>query len=107
MSDAALERIDKWLWFARFVKTRGLAQKLIDRGQVSVNEQVVQKAGATVKAGDRVAVVLGPIRRNVLVLDCGERRGPADEARALYDEPHAPERLAPEDAALPLYKPSH
>lgn len=99
------ERLDKWLWFARFVKTRGLAQKLIERGQVSVNGAVAEKAGHALRTGDKIAIVLGPVRRSVIVRALGERRGPADEARTLYDEPQPAERLGSEEAALPLYLP--
>jgi ribosome-associated heat shock protein Hsp15 len=101
----ASERIDKWLWYARFGKTRAVAQKLIDRGQVTLNGAKVQKASASVRIGDRITVVLETVKRSITVLALAERRGPADEAKALYDE-HAPkEKLASEDAALPLYKP--
>lgn len=98
-------RLDKWLWYARFAKTRALAQKLIDRGQVSVNGAVVQKASTQVDAGDTVAVILGPMRRTVIVRDTGERRGPPAEARTLYDEPTPPERLSWEEAAPVIHQP--
>jgi len=98
-------RIDKWLWFARFVKTRALAQKLIERDQVALNGAPVQKTSATVRAGDTLTVVVGHLRRTVVVRALGERRGPPAEARALYDEPAPPEALSWEEAALPLYRP--
>jgi ribosome-associated heat shock protein Hsp15 len=97
-------RLDKWLWYARFAKTRALTQKLIERGQVRVNGAAVQKPSAAVHPGDIVAVVLGPVRRTVIVRDTGERRGPSAEARTLYDEPTPPERLSWEEAAVPLHK---
>ncbi len=103
----ACERIDKWLWYARFGKTRALAQKLIERGQVMLNDAKVKKTSASVRIGDRVVVVLGTIKRSVTVLELGERRGPAEEARLLYDEPVPKEKLNSENAALPLYKPMH
>jgi len=99
------ERIDKWLWFARFGKTRAIAQKLITRGQVTINGNKISKASASVRVGDRVTVVLETVKRQVTVLGLGERRGPAEEARLLYDEPAPREKLASEEAALPLYKP--
>ena len=101
----ASERIDKWLWFARFGKTRALTQKLIERGQVTLNDTKVKKTSAAGRVGDRVVVVLGMVRRSVTVLELGARRGPAGEARALYDEPAPKEKLDSENAALPLYKP--
>jgi ribosome-associated heat shock protein Hsp15 len=102
---AKSERIDKWLWYARFAKTRGLAQKLIARGQVTINGQKAAKSSALVRAGDSVAVVQESVKRKLIVKDTGERRGPAEEARLLYDEPQPVERLVSEDAALPLYRP--
>jgi ribosome-associated heat shock protein Hsp15 len=100
-------RLDKWLWYARFAKSRALAQKLIERGQVSVNGAVARKTSALVEAGDSVAVVLGPVRRTVIVRDTGERRGPPAEARTLYEEPSPPERLSWEEAGAPMHpKPS-
>ncbi len=99
------ERIDKWLWFARFGKTRGIAQKLIERGQVTLNGNKVAKAGAPVRVGDRITVVFETVKRQVTVLQLGDRRGPADEARLLYDEPEPREKLNSENAALPLYRP--
>ena len=81
----ALVRIDKWLWFARFGKTRSVAQKLIERGQVTINGAKVRKSGSPVRIGDQVAVVLGPVKRSVTVRDLGARRGSADEAKLLYD----------------------
>ena len=101
----ASERIDKWLWFARFGKTRALAQKLIERGQVTLNDTKVKKTSASVRVGDRVTVVLGTVKRSITVLGLGDRRGPAEEARLLYDEPAPKEKLNSENAALPLYKP--
>lgn len=99
------ERIDKWLWFARFGKTRAIAQKLIERGQVTLNGAKVQKASAGVRVGDKVSIVFETAKRTVTVRGLGERRGPAEEAKLLYDEPAPREKLASEDAALALHKP--
>ncbi len=95
-------RLDKWLWYARFAKTRALAQKLIEAGQVSLNGSIVHKTSLGVQEGDKVAVILGPARRTVIVQGIGERRGPPAEARTLYDEPAPAERLSWEDAGLPM-----
>ncbi len=102
MSVPAL-RLDKWLWYARFAKTRALAQKLIEVGQVTVNGSPALKPSVPVHPGDRIAVVLGPVRRTVTVREIGARRGPPAEARGLYDEPAPPERLSWEDAGVPLH----
>lgn len=98
-------RLDKWLWFARFCKSRALAQRLIERGQVSLNGAVVAKTSSTVRAGDKLAIVIGATRRHIVVLDVADHRGPAPEARMLYQETAPPERLGPGDAALPLRTP--
>ena len=95
-------RLDKWLWFARFCKSRALAQRMIERGQVILNGAPVAKTSTTVRPGDRLEIILGPIKRRVLVQALGARRGPAEEARALYEETAPPERLHTLDAALPL-----
>jgi ribosome-associated heat shock protein Hsp15 len=102
---SGIERIDKWLWFARFGKTRAMAQKLIERGQVTLNGDTATKPSAAVRPGDRISIVLGTVRRHVIVRDIGERRGPAEEARTLYDESKPSEKLTSEEAAVPLYKP--
>lgn len=77
-------RIDKWLWFARFCKSRSLAQTLVEEGCVRVNGRLIDKASCTVKPGDRVVMRLGRVWRQVEVVVLGERRGPAPEAQALY-----------------------
>jgi ribosome-associated heat shock protein Hsp15 len=94
------QRLDKWLVFARLCKTRGLAQKLIDRGQVTLNGSVVNKSGASVRPGDELAVVLGPVKRTLIVKGGGERRGPPAEARLLFDEPAHAEKLPRDEWGL-------
>ncbi|PKU24359.1 RNA-binding S4 domain-containing protein [Telmatospirillum siberiense] len=84
-------RIDKWLWFARFCKSRSLAQHLLAEGGVILNERPVVKASATVRSGDELIFRQGRAWRRVLVLDLGHRRGPAPEAQGLYRELAAPE----------------
>ncbi|MSO72572.1 MAG: RNA-binding S4 domain-containing protein [Rhodospirillaceae bacterium] len=101
----AVVHIDKWLWFARFGKTRSVAQKLIERGQVTINGAKVRKTGAPVRIGDLIAVVLGRVKRVMTVRGLGERRGSAEVARLLYGEAAPVEKLTSENAALPLYKP--
>ena len=84
--DKASRRLDQWLWFARFVKSRSLAARLCADGAVAVNGVAVAKANHTIKAGDIVSVPQGPWRRSVQVLALGTRRGPAVEARTLFRE---------------------
>lgn len=78
-------RIDKWLWAARFYKTRSLAAEEIAKGRVSVNGETV-KAAREVKSGDLVNLRQGQIQRVVTVLGVSSVRGPAAAAQALYEE---------------------
>lgn len=79
------QRIDTWLWVARFVKTRALAVDAVKGGRVHVNGGRV-KPSKEVRPGDRVEVVVGEDRHRVDVLGLARRRGPATEAQLLYDE---------------------
>ena len=79
-------RLDKWLWFARFLKSRSQAQGLIEEGLVRLNGQPVVKVSAAVKPGDELVFFLRRRWRRVRVLALGERRGPAPEAQVLYEE---------------------
>src|SRR5450830_204556 len=78
-------RVDKWLWAARFYKTRSLAGDEIDKGRVQVNEQVA-KPSREIKAGDTVVMRQGPVTRTVTVLGISHTRGPAPVAQGLYAE---------------------
>jgi ribosome-associated heat shock protein Hsp15 len=96
MSGAAagsVQRIDQWLWFARVVKSRTLAQALIARGKVRLNRSKLDKPSTTVKPGDVLTLSLGPTVRTLEVLAIGARRGPAIEAQMLFrDLAPAPSR---------------
>jgi ribosome-associated heat shock protein Hsp15 len=87
-------RLDQWLWFARLVKTRSLAGRLCAQGAVGVNQAAVRKPNHSIRIGDVVIVPQGPFLRTVRVLALGTRRGPAVEARQLYEESAAPVRLS-------------
>jgi ribosome-associated heat shock protein Hsp15 len=95
------QRIDKWLFFSRAVKSRSLAAKLVVAGRVRINRDKAAQASDLVKAGDVLTMTL---ERRILVwkvLDCGTRRGPAEEARQLYEDmspPPAPKGEAVADA---------
>jgi ribosome-associated heat shock protein Hsp15 len=78
-------RLDKWLWAARFFKTRGLAQEAIAGGKVHLNGQRAKPSRA-VQPGDRIEVTKEPYRFAVSVLAVAGRRGPAREAAKLYEE---------------------
>jgi len=78
-------RLDKWLWAARFFKTRSLAADAIEGGKVEVNGDRAKRA-KQVGAGDEVRVRIGAFEHVVQVRDVSERRGPATEAATLYEE---------------------
>ncbi len=93
-------RLDKWLWFARFVKTRSLATKLVIDGRMRVNGAPTQKAHYAVKAGDVLTFPLGRHIRVIKVLALGARRGPAAEAQLLFEDLDPPRRsVQPGDGA--------
>ena len=105
MSDGV--RLDKWLWAARFYKTRSLAAEEIGKHRVEVNGQVA-KASRELRPGDQVALRQGPVARTVVVRALSAVRGPAPVAQTLYEETAASlaareaqasqRRLAPEPA---------
>lgn len=80
------QRLDKWLWFARFAKTRTAAARLVSDGFVRVNGARVDNPAKNVGAGDVLTVAAPHVTAVVRVLSPGERRGPAPEARLLYEE---------------------
>ena len=77
-------RADKWLWQARFFRSRTLAAELVHGGHLRLNGQRVAKPGATVSPGDTLTFVQGDRLRLIRVLQTGLRRGPATEAQMLY-----------------------
>jgi len=78
-------RLDKWLWAARFFETRSLAAEAIAAGHVSVNGERA-KAAKALRPGDAVEVRRAPFVHSIVVKALSERRGPAAEAQALYEE---------------------
>ena len=79
-------RLDKWLWFARFFKTRTRATAACTQKKIQLDGVVVSKAGLTIKPGQIVSFAQGHDRCVVQVIALGQRRGPAEEARQLYRE---------------------
>ena len=88
-------RLDKWLWHARFFKTRTLAAKIVAGGHVRINSTKTAKPAHKVGAGDVLTFPQGTRIRVVRILANGERRGPAPEAQTLYDD------LSPEQEKIP------
>lgn len=104
MTDSAKVRLDKWLWAARFFKTRALASEAIEGGKVHVNGDRVKRA-KLVQAGDRLEIQLGPYAHVVLVKDVSEKRGPATVAHGLYEE--TAESIAARERVAFQFKAAH
>ncbi len=79
-------RLDKWLWQARFFKSRATASRLCARGRVRIDGGVVRKAHAAVRPGHVLTFPQARVIRVVRIVALGDRRGPAPEARALYED---------------------
>ena len=80
-----MTRLDKWLWAARFYKTRSLSADEIGKGRVQVNGLAAQ-ASREVRAGDRIDLRQGPLVRTIIVRSANDQRGPASVAQMLYEE---------------------
>ena len=94
-------RLDKWLWFARFFKTRTRATAACMQKKIQLDGVVVSKASLTIKPGQIVAFEQGRDRRVVQVVALGQRRGPAEEAGRLYTELH---RISPQKEKSPALR---
>jgi ribosome-associated heat shock protein Hsp15 len=79
------QRLDKWLWFARFARTRTLAARLVTEGYVRVNGKRAESAATAIGLGDVLTVAAAHATVTARVRDLGERRGSAPEAQTLYD----------------------
>jgi ribosome-associated heat shock protein Hsp15 len=87
-------RIDKWLWFARFFKTRTLAAEVAIGGRMRLNSVHVNKASQSIKPGDVLTFPQGRAVRVIRVVALGVRRGPANEAQQLYEDLDPPKKEA-------------
>jgi ribosome-associated heat shock protein Hsp15 len=97
-------RVDKWLWAARFYKTRALAAEAIAGGKVQVNGDRVKRA-KPLQVGDEIRIRQGPYEHLIVVRQLSDRRGPAVEAAALYEE--KPESRAAREALAIQLKSIH
>lgn len=95
------QRLDKWLFFSRAVKSRTLAQKLIEAGHVRVNSERTDRSDHKIGAGDVLTMTVHEQLRVWRVLDPGNRRGPAPEAQGLYEDLSPPP--LPRAEAPPLF----
>ncbi|THU05526.1 RNA-binding S4 domain-containing protein [Lampropedia puyangensis] len=92
-------RLDKWLWCARFYKTRTLATEEISKGRVQLNESPT-KASREVKVGDTLCISNGPLKRTITVKALSSIRGPATAAQLLYEETAASIALRDQQATM-------
>lgn len=106
-ADQSSIRIDKWLFFARITKSRTLAGKCVEAGQVRINGEKTQSASRHVRPGDVLTVTRdrGPLVLKILA--CGTRRGPAPEAQLLYEDMSPPPVPRPQSGLdrLPVGRP--
>lgn len=91
------QRIDKWLWFARIVKSRGVAAQLVEEGRLRLNRMKIVKPAHAVGKGDVLTLTVHGRVRVLHVRACASRREPAAIARLLYDEP----AMSNSDASVP------
>jgi ribosome-associated heat shock protein Hsp15 len=95
MTSPEAQRIDKWLWHARFARTRSAAQRLAASGHVRVNREKVVAPSRLVRPGDVLTLALGGGVKVIRVCGIAERRGGAEEARRLYEDPQLARDNAP------------
>nr|WP_238475758.1 RNA-binding S4 domain-containing protein [Rhodophyticola sp. CCM32] len=96
MSDKTKDRLDKWLWQARFFKTRSRATTRVSEGHVRVNGEKVHKKATLVSPGDVLTFPQGRLIRVVRIVGLATRRGPAPEAQALYEDMTPPSDPVPD-----------
>ncbi|QIE42934.1 RNA-binding S4 domain-containing protein [Rhodobacteraceae bacterium SC52] len=94
-------RLDKWLWHARFFKTRSRSAEVVSGGHVRVNARPVSKASFAVRPGDTLTFAQGRTIRVVRIVGIADRRGPAAEAQALYDDLSPPAEPTFKEAGAP------
>jgi ribosome-associated heat shock protein Hsp15 len=92
------QRLDKWLVYARFAKHRSLASELIENGKIRINRERTLKCSHCVKQGDVLTIALGERIKVIRVLGEAEKRGPATDARLLYEDMTIDEKP---DATIP------
>lgn len=98
MTATSEQRLDRWLWFTRLIKSRTQAAQLIASGKVRLNGERIAKPSRNIKPDDVLTFALGPHIRVLKVLNTGTRRGPAVEARLLYEDLAPPRPQAARDS---------
>ena len=108
MSEETL-RIDKWLWYARFFKSRTLATRLCASGKLVLGNQFIRKGHATLKVGDKLTFPKNDDIRVIKVVSLSTRRGPASEAVTLYEDLQPPQpaekKSSPSASPVPVAQP--
>jgi len=99
------QRLDKWLWCARFFKSRSLANAMLATGRLRLDGSAVAKAHQKVRVGAVLTFPQGPHVRVVRVLSLATRRGPAPEARTLYEDLAPPPERKPETSDTAMFAP--
>ncbi len=99
-------RLDKWLWYARFFKTRSLAARECKAHKIRINGTIFAKSSATVKVGDVLTFPKADDVKVVKILVIGERRGPAPEAQTLYEDLTPPKPKVEDQTATNVNAPS-
>ena len=94
-------RLDKWLWYARFFKSRTVAAKKINAGKIRVNQKPIKKAKELVHLGDVLTFAQGARIRVIEIVALGTRRGPVPEARKLYKDLDPPEARTSRSRPMP------
>lgn len=103
---AGRQRLDKWLWFTRVVKTRTLAAKLVSAGHVRVNAVRQDAPSRQISAGDVLTIALDRQVRILKVIAPGARRGPYEEARLLYEDLTPPPEIRTDELQAPGQRPA-
>jgi len=96
------QRLDKWLWIARLIRTRTLAAGLVTDGKVRLNAVKVVKPSQSVRIGDVLTVAVGTRVRVLKIAGIGIRRGPAPQAQALFEDLSPPPAPVPDHLSTPL-----
>lgn len=103
-ADKETQRIDKWLWYARFFKTRSLTAKLVSAGKLRVNSVPIAKPAFGVKHGDVLTFPQADAVRVIKIEALGDRRGPATEAATLYTDMSPPQKIRDFVLSNPKYE---
>lgn len=103
-SEGAQRRLDQWLWYARFFKSRSSATRFCGEGRLRINTRVVAKAHHHLREGDVLTFVLSERVRVIRVVGLGTRRGPAPEAQGLYEDLSPPATPRSAADASPMHR---